>query len=189
MYGGTFDPIHCAHLIIAQYVKEELELDKVIFIPTGYPPHKEIYTPPEIRLKMVQLALAGHPNFEISEIEIHRDETSYSVETIEILKDELDALKDDLFWIIGSDSFLDLPKWQDPDKIFEMCRVVVFPRRANEFENSDNRFKTDSLCLEDAPVIEISSTHIRSLVRSGRSIKHWVPAAIEELIHSNKLYL
>ncbi len=82
LYGGTFDPIHSAHLLIAEFIKDDLNLDKIIFIPSGTPPHKDVFLPPEPRLEMVQLAVANNPDFEVSRIEIENPDVSYSVDTI-----------------------------------------------------------------------------------------------------------
>lgn len=188
LYGGTFDPIHSAHLIIAQYVKEELNLHKIIFIPSGSPPHKDVFTSPELRLEMVRLAIQEYPDFEISEVELTHPKISYSVDTIASLKRQLNLPPENLYWIIGADSFVDLPKWKDPHKIVAMCRLVVVPRKSGEFTEIEGEFKEHALYLKSAPVIEISSTRIRELVAQNRSIKNWVPAAVEELIRSNNLY-
>ncbi|NIR48682.1 nicotinate (nicotinamide) nucleotide adenylyltransferase [candidate division KSB1 bacterium] len=189
LYGGTFDPIHIAHLIIAQYIKEELHLSKVIFIPSGSPPHKEVYSAKALRLKMVQASIQGNPDFDCSEIEIHGSDTNYSVETILRLKKELDISAQSLFWIIGSDNFMDFPKWKEPEKILQMCNVVVFPRESNDFEKAPPEFKHhESVHLLDAPILQISSTEIRTLIQQERSIKYLVPPPVERIIRSNNLY-
>lgn len=188
LYGGTFDPIHCAHLIIAQYVKEELNLNKVLFIPSAYPPHKQIFSKPGSRLKMVNLAIGDNQAFECSEVEITKTEISYSVDTIELLKKELGLPKENLFWIMGSDNLVDLTNWKNPKKIFELCKVVIFPRSDNSFENAPEEFRKKVIYLENAPIMDISSTTIRGLVQKRRSIKYLVPPAVEELIYSEKLY-
>lgn len=188
LYGGTFDPIHCAHLIIAQFVKEELALDKIIFIPSGSPPHKDVFTPAGLRLEMVRLAIKDYAGFEVSLVELENPEISYSVETISELKNQLSLAREDLYWIIGSDSFLDLPQWKEPRKIVEMCKLIVVPRRSGDFESIANKFKTDAVYVE-SPVIEVSSTRIRELVQQHRSIRNWVPDDVRELIRTKKLYL
>jgi len=188
LYGGTFDPIHCAHLIIAQFVKEELALDKIVFIPSGSPPHKDVFTPADLRLEMVRLAISDYPDFEISRVELENPDISYSVETIAELKNQFRLSRDELYWIIGSDSFLDLPQWKAPRKIVDMCRLIVVPRKSGDFRNIENKFKTDAIYVE-SPVIEISSTQIRELVGQNRSIRNWVPVEVEELIRAKQLYL
>jgi nicotinate-nucleotide adenylyltransferase len=188
LYGGTFDPIHCAHLIIAQYIKEELNLSKVIFIPSAYPPHKPVFSEPMLRLKMVECAIRDNHAFECSKVEITKKEITYSVDTIDLLKDELNLPKENLFWIMGSDNLVDLQHWKSPEKIFELCNMVIFPRGDNSFEKAQENFKKRVIYLKDAPIIEISSTMIRNSVQKGRSIKYLVPPTIEEIIHSEKLY-
>jgi nicotinate-nucleotide adenylyltransferase len=189
LYGGTFDPIHNAHLIVAQFIREELELDKIIFIPAGVPPHKEVFSSKELRMQMVQSSIEDNPVFECSDVEIRRCGTSYSVDTIAQLKEKLGASHQELFWIIGSDNFLQFPGWKDPQKILAMCRVVVFPRYGYDFDKAPLEFKNHtSTLLIDAPLLEISSTQIRTLVQQNRSIKYLVPPAVESVIKMHNLY-
>ncbi|MFQ5865030.1 MAG: nicotinate-nucleotide adenylyltransferase [bacterium] len=188
LYGGTFDPIHCAHLVIAQYIKEVLHLNKVIFIPSAYPPHKQVFSKPLLRLKMVNLAIGDNQAFECSKIEITKKETCYSVDTIELLKKELDLPRENLFWIMGSDNLVDLPNWKNPDRILDLCNIVIFPRIDISFENALEEHRKRVIYLKDAPIIDISSTTIRNFVEKGHSIKYLVPPAVEELIYSEKLY-
>ncbi|TDI83453.1 MAG: nicotinate (nicotinamide) nucleotide adenylyltransferase [Caldithrix sp.] len=188
LYGGTFDPIHTAHLLIAQYITEELNLQKIIFIPSADPPHKAVYSSSEHRFKMLQLAILKNAAFEISAFEIKKKGVSFSVDTIEQLKKQLNVDKQNLFWIIGSDNFVDFPNWKDPDKIFELCNVVVFPRNTDDFEKAPNEYQERAFYLKNTPLLDISSTRIRTLVKEKRSIKYWVPPAVEAFIHSEKLY-
>ncbi len=189
LYGGTFDPIHTAHLLIAQYITEALNLQKIIFIPSAHPPHKAVYSSSEHRFKMVQLAIQKNAAFEGSDFEIKKKGVSFSVDTITELKKRLDIDKQNLFWIIGSDNFVDFPNWKDPDKIFDLCNVVVFPRNADDFEKAPNEYQEQTLYLKDTPLLDISSTRIRSLVKGKRSIEYWVPRAVEAFIHSERLYI
>ncbi len=189
LYGGTFDPIHCAHLIIAQFIKEELNLSKIIFIPSGIPPHKNVYLPATLRLKMVRLAINDNPDFECSTIEINNTTTNYSVHTIEQIKTELSIAKKDLFFLVGSDNFIDFPKWKNPHKIYQICNVVVFPRDKADFEKTPLEFRKQSIYLDNAPIIEISSTQIRSSIKQNRSIRYLVPQLVEKFIRDEQLYL
>ncbi|MFQ5825036.1 MAG: nicotinate-nucleotide adenylyltransferase [bacterium] len=188
LYGGTFDPIHNAHLIIAQYIKEELQLNKVIFIPSACPPHKQVFATPGIRLKMVNLAIADNPDFECSEIEIRKQVITYSVDTIESLKNQFNIDKQNLFLLMGSDNLIDLPNWKNPEKIIGLCTIVVFPRSHDNIERVQSQYRDKVIYLQGAPVIEISSTTIRNLIHKDRSIKYLVPPKVEELINSEKLY-
>lgn len=188
LYGGTFDPIHSAHLLIAQFIKDDLNLDKIIFIPSGTPPHKEVFLPPAPRLEMVQLAVANNHDFDVSRIEIENPDVSYSVDTISKLNEEFSLPKVDLIWIIGSDNFVDFDKWKDPDKILNMCTVVVFPRNVVDFSKVPSHFSEKAVYLEHAPIIEISSTQIRSRIKRGLSVKYFVPHAVETLVYSYKTF-
>jgi len=185
LFGGTFDPIHIGHLIIAEWIYEELALEKIIFIPAGDPPHKQSKKISSVknRLDMVRHAIEDNPKFEISEFEVEKTGKSYSVETLE----EFSKLQANLFWIIGSDSLIDLPNWFLPDKIFELSTVVVYPRKDLEVEKAPKHFREKSLIVA-APQIEISSTEIRNRVSNGQTIRYLVPAKVEEYIYTNGLY-
>lgn len=189
LYGGSFDPIHNAHLIIAQFIKEELDLDKIVFIPSASPPHKKVFSKAQDRLEMVRLSIQDNPNFECSEVEIHKQQICYSIDTIQQLKQELNASKERLFWIIGSDNFVDFDKWKHAEKILEMCNLVVFPRNREDFDQAPGKFRRKARYIKGAPLIEISSTSVRFLIAEGRSIKYFVPRGVEELIRSKRLYL
>lgn len=189
LYGGTFDPIHCAHLIISQYIIEELQLEKVIFIPAAHPPHKETFAAPQLRLQMVYDAIRDNPRFECSEFEIHQSEKTYSVDTIRALKNELGIAREDLYWIMGSDNFLTFDTWKEPEEICRLSRLVVFPRNPQDFQRTPHTFREGAVYIENAPIIDISSTFVRRLLREGRSIHHMVPLQVEELIYQNHLYV
>lgn len=188
LYGGSFDPIHNAHLIIAQFVLDELQLEKVIFIPSAIPPHKETFASSEYRCKMVQLAIQDNPRFECSDVEIQRGGTSYSVDTITYFRDRYHLDKENLFWIMGSDNLVDLPNWKQPERILQMCTIVVFPRRKNNFHQAPMEIRQQVIYLKDAPIIDISSTTIRHFLNARRSIKYLVPPEVEKIILDKGLY-
>lgn len=188
-YGGAFDPIHNAHLIIAQFIKEALDLDKVVFIPSAYPPHKEIFLEPDLRFQMVEDAIRGNPAFECSDIEIKNNADSYTVDTLKLLHKRMHLKKENAFWIMGSDSFLDLPKWKAPEEIMSLCTVVVFPRRDDDFQKASERLRKQAYYIKDSPLIEISSTLIRSFVKQRRSIRYLVPTAVKAAILENGYYI
>ena len=188
LYGGTFDPIHNAHLLIAQFIIEELNLSKIIFIPSGNPPHKRVYSSAALRLKMVQLSIADNVDFECSTLEINNSNKSYSVNTIYQFKKEFNVPKKNLYFLVGSDNFVDFHNWKDPESIFKMCNVVVFPRNNVDFKKAPLHFQKQAVYLENAPLLEISSTQIRSWIKQNRSIKYYVPTVVDELIRSEKLY-
>jgi nicotinate-nucleotide adenylyltransferase len=183
--GGTFDPPHLGHLILAQTAREEFELDKIIFIPAGKQPHKQgkPVTRPDLRYLMVSIAIAGNEPLEVSDIEIRRDGLSYMSDTIEELHRIHSESK--LFLIIGGDNITDLETWRNPEAIFERAVVVAALRPP---ATASGRFK-DKIRLFNMPRIDISSSMIRSLVKEGRSIKYYVPEGVEKLIREKRLYI
>lgn len=179
IFGGTFDPPHIGHLRLAQEALEILKLDKVLFIPCYLPPHK---TRPEAdaehRFKMLIVATEDNPTFEVSEIEMKRKRISYTVETLEEIYQTIGG---ELFLLIGSDS--DISSWRDPKKILSLAKIVVFPRIGFEIGEEFPHIRLNTT------IINISSTDIRKLLKTGRSIKYLVPQAVEEYIHKNRLYI
>lgn len=185
--GGTFDPIHSGHLILAEQLKEELKLQKVIFIPSANPPHKENYfvSSAKDRLKMVKIAIRDNPDFLISDIELKREGKSYTIDTLTQLKK---LYKDyGLFFLLGSDAIDELPTWKEPDKIFQKVKVVVALRPGFNRIDPENRFVRRSLVV---PIngLNISSTQIREKIRIGKSIRYLVPPGVEKFIRSKRLY-
>ena len=185
--GGTFDPIHSGHLILAEQLKEELKLQKVIFIPSANPPHKENHfvSSAKDRLKMVKIAIRDNPDFLISAIELKREGKSYTIDTLSQIKK---LYKDSgLFFLLGSDAIDEFPTWKEPDKIFQKVKVVIALRPGFNRINPENRFVKKSLLI---PIngLNISSSQIRERVRKGKSIRYLVPQAVEEFIQSKKLY-
>jgi nicotinate-nucleotide adenylyltransferase len=195
--GGTFNPIHLAHLIIAETVREHYHLQKVLFIPSARPPHK---TDPDIipavhRAELVRLAIADNPFFEFSDIEVKRRGRSYSVETLRALR-AADTQPPDYFFIIGSDSVPELRTWKNIEELARLCTFVVVPRPTWELD----RIVGTDLGLPDwlaqsvlshvvhAPLVGISSTEIRDRIRAGKSIRYLVPGAVEEYILVLNLY-
>lgn len=189
VYGGSFDPIHQGHLILAEYVRENLSLDKILFIPAAISPHKTRHqvTPAPLRLKMVELAIADNPYFQFSDIEIKRGGISYTVETIKTLREDYSLRQDQLLLLIGSDNLLDLPKWKEPERLLALCQVAVLPRPGFDIEEAEERFRKRVLVLQ-TPLIEISSQQIRRRVKQGKSIKYLVPPSVERFIKEKGLY-
>jgi len=185
--GGTFDPVHSGHLILAEQLKEELKLQKVIFIPSANPPHKGncSVSSAEDRLKMVKLAIRDNPDFLISDIELKREGKSYTIDTLTQL---LKLYKDyGLFFLLGSDAIDELPTWKEPDKIFQKVKVVIALRPGFDRINPENRFVKKSFLI---PIngLNISSTQVRERVKQGKSIRYLVPRGVEEFIQSKNLY-
>ncbi len=206
--GGTFNPPHLAHLRIAEEVRKACALDQILFIPAATPPHKATAddVPFAQRLAMVGLAIAGHPAFAVSDIEGRRPGKSYSVHTLEILRRE--RPDDDFHFIIGMDSFRDLPLWKDYRHLFELTNLVVAARPGvaatdplkllpvairDEFcydipsKTLHHRSGCQVIFLEET-FLDISSTRIRRLIAAGRPVRHLVPAAVEDYIANHGLY-
>ncbi|MGB2960524.1 MAG: nicotinate-nucleotide adenylyltransferase [Bacteroidota bacterium] len=185
IFGGTFDPPHMGHLIVAEHVREELGLDRVVFVPCSTPPHKQEneITAGHHRMEMVRLAIAGNPAFDDSDMELVRGGVSYTVETLlEFSKQHPDW---ELFFLVGMDNIGDFYTWLKPERILELSVIVVVKRPGYEFPGE--------LAIPDAvvcevPDIEIGSRVIRERVREGRSIRHLVPDSVLDFIVDEKLY-
>lgn len=187
IFGGAFDPPHIAHLIVAESVRDQLELDKIIFIPSGNPPLKESI-PVKDRMAMADIAFGSDKNYEVSDIElVNIKERSFTVNTLENLRNKYSSEDIKLFLIIGVDNLIGLSGWKDPDRLFEMSEVVVINRPNYDPKNSNPEF-SDRVKFVDVPYLDISSSMIRELVRQGRSIKYMVSREVEEYIRINNLY-
>jgi len=189
LFGGSFDPIHNGHLQLANWTQKKLFLNRVIFIPAAIPPHKQHLTLTESkhRYRMVQIAVANQPGFEISGIEIEKNGISYTIDTIEYYRDQYSPLKQNVFLIIGADSLIDFPNWKDPDKILRSCQLVVLQRPDVNLDSALPKFKNHSIILK-SPLINISATEIRQKIRAGDSISHLVPQPVEQYIYEHDLY-
>lgn len=206
--GGTFNPIHNAHLRIAEEVRDRFDLAEVMFVPAAAPPHKPLAgeLPFAHRFEMVRLAIAGNPFFSISDIEEQRGGKSYSIDTLQAFRRE--RPDDEFFFIIGSDSFLDFGLWRDYASFFNYCNLVVVERPgaavaepdqvlpvavAHEFcyygaeKRLAHRSGYSVYYLEGIP-LDISSTAIREMARLGRSLRYLVPEAVEHYIKEQRLY-
>jgi len=183
--GGTFDPPHNGHLVLAQSALEYLKLDKVIFVPTAIHPHKKRLkiTDSKFRLDMLKLAIGNNAKFEISDIEINRTGLSFTCDTLSEFRKLLSDA--DLFLIIGGDNISDIETWKNPDEIFAMARVAAAMRPQSR---ASGKYK-DRVLTIDMPPIDISSTVIRKNIKRGRSITGLVPESIENYIKENGLYL
>ncbi len=197
IFGGTFDPIHIGHLIIAERACEELELNRLLIIPACIPPHKQEknIVDSEHRYEMVKLATAGNTKFEVSDTELKRHGVSYSVETLRIIQAMVRVLSE-YYFIIGSDMLPILHTWKEIDKLVDMCTFVVAVRPGFKKENwkkllpslsPEIREKVVQHPLEN-PLVDISSTEIRKRAADGKSIRYLVPEPVEEYIHKHGLY-
>ena len=196
LLGGTFDPIHFGHLLLAVHSYEELELDRVIFIPSRLPPHKsEPVAEAADRLEMVRLALADDARFLVCDCELGRAEPSYTIETVRQLQSSLGS-DAHLFWLIGSDMVGDLPSWHKIGELIELIEIIVVGR-AGQAEpdypaleptltaEQIRRLRAQGIKL---PLINISSTAIRERIGAGQSARYLLPRVVEEYITQHKLY-
>jgi nicotinate-nucleotide adenylyltransferase len=182
--GGTFNPPHLAHLIVAREVREALGLDRVVLIPTSRHPFKgEAAASPLDRAAMVELAVAGDPWLLADRIEVQRGGTSYTVDTLR----ELSEREPDTEWhlIVGRDNLTDLDSWREAAALPELAHLVVITRGTSPI--TDLPFRGRSM-LVPVPALDISSTEIRERVGAGRSIRYWVPPAVEAYIRHHGLY-
>jgi nicotinate-nucleotide adenylyltransferase len=191
LFGGTFDPIHLGHLILAEQCREACRLDRVWFVVAGAPPHKlGERTAVTHRLEMVRIAIAGHSSFAVSEIETTRPGPHYSVETLESVRIERPG--DDLFFLIGADSLADLPTWREPGRIAQLATIVVVNRPG--LEEVDPASLPDfgpgsyPLMSVTIPSIGIASTDLRRRLTEGRTVRYMVPRAVETYIEAHGLY-
>jgi nicotinate-nucleotide adenylyltransferase len=195
--GGTFDPIHIAHLAVAEEAREALGLERVLFIPAGIPPHKRTraITPGEDRLAMLELAIADNPAFAASRIELDRDGPSYTVDTLEALRDERLAAGDppDLVLIVSAEAFADFAGWREPLRILELAVVAVAPRdgfadATPEAVSRDFPGLEDRVVLLDGPRLRLSASDLRARAAAGRSLRYLVPDAVAAHIEDHALY-
>jgi nicotinate-nucleotide adenylyltransferase len=193
VFGGTFDPIHIGHLVSAEEAWVELKLERVVFLPAGLPPHKldHVMSPVEHRLAMVELAIASNPHFAVSKVDIERFGPCYTVDTIELLRDEWGPGVE-IYFIMGSDSLLDILTWHNPRRLIRLCRFAVVSRSGYQVDLDELDALlpgvTSRVQMLNAPELAISSTDIQRRVREGLSIKYQVPEAVEDYIYQHKLY-
>ncbi|MRR34044.1 nicotinate-nucleotide adenylyltransferase [bacterium] len=207
IFGGTFNPIHLAHLRIAEEIREHFALERVIFVPAAAPPHKPLADELSFaeRLKMVELAVHGNPFFSVSDLEGKREGKSYSIDTLHLFRKLFP--KDEFFFIMGSDSFAEFGSWKEYASIFACCNIVTITRPgarislrgalpvdiAHEFcyHEAENRLSHRSgysVYSIEGTQLDISSTTVRSLIRTGSSIKYLVPETVERYIRQQRFY-
>lgn len=188
IFGGTFNPVHIGHLINLEFARDHLMLDQVLLIPAKEPVHKAINDniSPSQRLEMLKLAIDGNSFFEASSLEIDRLEPSYTLYTIKDLKSVYPD--DEFFLIIGSDSFNELDTWKSYAEILKSINIAVMKRPGDPDLREDLTALSYNVIIVDNPLIEISSTHIRERIKSGKSIRYLVPGPVIEYIESRGLY-
>ena len=192
--GGTFDPIHIAHLIIAEEARVQLGLEEVVFIPAGQPWLKadQPVSSANLRMEMVRIAIASNPSFQVSSIEVDRPGPTYTLDTLVALREGW-GREAELHFILGTDALQDMPRWKEPNRILELCTPVVFTRP--EYETvSHTRLEealpgiTKKLRVLRDPQIGVSGTEIRRRVAGGTSIRYLVPEGVDRFIMDNCLY-
>ncbi len=209
LFGGAFNPIHFGHLRAGLEIQEAFSLDRLLFIPTAVPPHKETRNllPFAHRLKMIRLAIAGHPFLRVSDVEKKREGKSYSIQTVRFFKENLDP-GSELFFILGIDAFLEIETWRAYRNLFKLCHFVVMDRPGYGRDHlktfvmekispevlcfpRENRFLHPagySIYLFPVTLMDISSTRIRRLRRNNQTIHYLLPEKVEDYILERKFY-
>ena len=190
VFGGTFDPPHLGHLAIAERARDQLGLERVVFVPAADPPHKRGRTmsPFARRIAMTRLAVRGHTGFTVSDLEARRRGPSYTVETLRALRRRFPDRE--LVLVLGGDSLEDFPGWRDPRGILELARLAVAPRAD---ARRDRPRRTDAarpgrVVRLSSPVLELSSSDLRARARRGESLRYLVPDAVDAYARRHRLY-
>lgn len=187
IFGGSFDPIHLGHLILAEQAREQLGLRKVLFIPAHMPPHKQsrAMTDGKSRMAMIEMAVAGNPAFAACDVELRRGGVSYTIDTLKAIQEEHPA--DELVLLLGADMVADIPNWREPGEIVRTAIIA-----AAERPGSGKTFTSPSPAARleriEMPAVEISSTEIRARIAAGRSVRYFVPASVDAFIQAHCLY-
>lgn len=194
--GGTFDPIHYGHLIAANWAKESLTLEKVIFMPAGTPPHKlqNNVLDPIHRYKMVHIATKDNPSFEVSSLEINRRGPSFTIDTAKELTEKYQDEDVQILFIVGADSIIELHTWKDYEELLDKYYFIAVSREGYEKQQFLQRIEEihsiygKRIYNVEIPSIGISSTQLRKRVKSNKSIRYLIPAPVEQYIKENNLY-
>jgi nicotinate-nucleotide adenylyltransferase len=190
--GGTFNPPHIGHLVCAQEAHDQLALDRVVLMPAGVPPHKEIEADPgaEARYALCEAAVAGDERFEVSRIELDRPGRSFTVDTLRALHDQ--SPQDDITFIAGGDMARSLPSWREPETILSLATLAVAERAADKRDAISAAIAplagSDRVRFFDMPRVDISSSLVRERVATGRPIRYLVPDAVADAIAENGWY-
>ncbi|HBT20334.1 MAG TPA: nicotinic acid mononucleotide adenylyltransferase [Peptococcaceae bacterium] len=192
--GGTFDPIHYGHLVTAEEARCQFDLDAVIFVPSGKPPHKKNYRVSDAkhRYLMTVLAVVTNPFFDVSRTEIDREGYSYTIDTVREFREKYPNTE--IFFITGADAILEILTWKKVEEVMDHCRFIAATRPGYNLNDLDKKFKTimpeysSRIQTIEVPALAISSTDIRRRVANNMSIKYLVPEAVEQYILKNNLY-
>ncbi len=191
LFGGAFNPVHIGHLIIAETLREELDLAKVIFIPTYIHPFKAQSQVEEARhrLAMLRLALEGNPYFDWSEVEIERQQTSYTIDTVREFIKKYPRDEYQLFFLLGADNLVEFPRWKQVDELVALCQFVAFGRPGFSLNIApEENHLARALARVECPLLEISATEIRSRIKRGRSIRYLAPEKVLRYIEAHQLF-
>ncbi len=187
LFGGTFDPVHVGHLIVAQDVVAALDLRSLVFVPTGVPPHKDPgdVTAGRIRLEMLRAAVEGDPRIAVTDLELRRGGASYTVETLREYRERNPDAR--VFFVMGADQFQELHSWREPEAVAELAELVIMAREGSSPWETGAPLRIRHRVV---PVtrVDISSTEIRRRVREGKPIRYLVPQAVERIILREHLY-
>jgi nicotinate-nucleotide adenylyltransferase len=187
VFGGTFDPPHVGHLLLAADARDALNLDRLIFVPTGAQPFK-VDTPPlaspQDRLEMLRLAVADDANYAVDDAEINRKGLSYTVDTLEHLAERFKGAK--LFLLMGQDTLAGFLQWRNPERIRELATLAVMERSGDPWLWNESVF--DGVVVVSARRVDVSSTEVRQRLREKKSIKGFVPESVEQFIEARGLY-
>ncbi len=194
--GGTFDPIHYGHLILAEHIRSEAGLDKVVFMPAMVPPHKQdtVVSDSSHRFNMAVLAVSTNPSFSVSDIEIASGEISYTIRTMEKLS-VIYGDSAELFFLTGADTIFDVEKWHQSQMLLQKYSFIIgsrpgyFDEELNRHISYLNEKYGARIYRKEIPEVDISSTNIRNRIREGRSIKYLTPESVEKYIIDNRLYI
>jgi nicotinate-nucleotide adenylyltransferase len=182
--GGTFDPIHHGHLVAASEVQALFGLDEVVFVPTGQPWHKDGVSPAEHRYLMTVIATASNPRFTVSRVDIDREGTTYTIDTLRDLREQRPG--DELFFITGADALAEILSWKDPEDLFELAHFIGVTRPGHELSNGG--LPEDRVTLQEVPAMAISSTNCRARVSRAEPVWYLVPDGVVQYINKYRLY-
>jgi nicotinate-nucleotide adenylyltransferase len=193
VFGGTFDPPHLGHLILAAEAADQLQLDKVLWVITPDPPHKQFQAlrPVDVRLKLLNAAIGCEPGFEISLVDLARPGPQYAVDTLAILTEQNPAAA--IYYLIGGDSLHDLPTWYEPERLLALVAGLGVMRRPGDTIdlaalNLQLPGLQSKINLIESPLLDISSRDLRERIRTGRHFRHFLPTAVWKLIQANGYY-
>jgi nicotinate-nucleotide adenylyltransferase len=195
IFGGTFDPVHNGHMIIAEQVAEVLGLSRVIFVPDGTPPHKpasSVKAGPEYRFEMVEAAIQCNEKFCVDRVEIDAGRAMYSVDTVPLIKERWGNSGGEWFFITGADEVANLLSWKEPDRLLEEAAMVAATRPGYDISNLGHLERElsnfDHIIPVECTRVDISATGIRRMLMEGRSVRYLVPEGVYEIIHDRELY-